>query len=91
MTTYQFKVLDTTPSGNVLMECIERDKPAVAKPTRAFAGRKHVLTIVETIASVANPYYVGRPAPGVVPEKLVGQQVDANVALASLQSPEHKR
>lgn len=79
MPAQEFAVLRVTRCGNALLESAENEKPAVARPTRVFLGRKHALTIFETIASVSNPFYLARPAKGAELERLVGKKVFAKL------------
>jgi len=67
-------VVATTPQGGYLLEASGEPQP-ISKPTPAFLGKLKVGTIAETIASIARPYYLMRPAPGTQPSKIVGKRV----------------
>ena len=71
-------MLKTTQSGHLLLESLEEEKPAVPRPVRAFLGRKQVISILETIASTQNPYYLAKTLPGVKAEGLVGKTVEVH-------------
>jgi hypothetical protein len=79
MATQEFSVLKQTASGHLLLESLEEEKPAFAHPRKAFLGRKHAATILETFASVKEPYYLAKPAPGVAAEGLVGEKVEVRL------------
>jgi rRNA processing protein Gar1 len=70
----EFTVLGTTPHGTYLLEA-SGEPQAIAKPTAAFLGKNKVGTISETIASIARPYYLLRPAPGTQPRQIVGKKI----------------
>lgn len=79
MQAQKFQVLKRTSTDHLLLECRDVQAPAISKPTKVFLGRKHILTITDTIASVKDPYYLAKAAPGQNPESLIGKAIEIPV------------